>query len=146
MNLFGLIPSWTATVQFFCLDDYYDADRPAYYRVLRDVDRRTLDITGWLEYFVEGVKVSIAAVKERFARLSSERLRRTREGQIALTEKQMRLVEFVNRQGKITNKDVRTLFRISSQAAHKELTKLIQMGVIKTTGRGRSLSYELKIS
>lgn len=71
------------------------ADRPAYYRVLRDVDRRTLDITGWLEYFVEGVKVSIAAVKERIARLSSVRLRRTREGQIALTEKQMRIVEFV---------------------------------------------------
>lgn len=132
--------------QFFCLDDYYDSDRPAYYRVLRSVDPNALDITGWLEYFVEGVKVSIAAVKERIARLSSERLRRTTQGQIALTERQMRIVEIVNRQGKITNKDARTLFKISSQAAHKELVKLLQMGVIKTAGQGRSLSYELKMS
>ena len=66
------------TKQFFCLDDYYDSDRPAYYRVLQGVNQNTLDITKWLEYFVEGVKVSIAAVKERVVRLSSERLRKGR--------------------------------------------------------------------
>ena len=74
----------------------------------------------------------------------SERLRRTKQGQIALTERQMRIVEFVNQQGRITNKDARTLSKISSQAAHKELVKLVQMGVIKAVGQGRSLSYQLK--
>lgn len=133
------------TKQFFCLDDYYDSDRQAYYRVLKKVDPKKLDITGWLEYFVEGVKVSISAVKDRIARLSSERLRRTKQGQIALTERQMQIVEFVNRQGKITNKDARSLFKISAQATHKELTKLLQLGVIKAVGQGRSLSYELKM-
>lgn len=73
--------------QFFCLDDYYDSDRPAYYRTLQSVDQKTLDVTHWLEYFVEGVKVSIAVVKERVVRLSSERLRKTKKGQIALTER-----------------------------------------------------------
>ena len=57
----------------------------------------------------------------------------------------MRIVEFVNRQGKITNKDARTLFKVSAQAAHKELIKLVRMGVIKTVGQGRSLYYELKM-
>ncbi len=75
--------------QFFCLDDYYDSDRPSYYRALQGVDQNTLDLTNWLEYFVEGVRVSIEAVKERVVRLSSERLRKAKKGQIALTERQM---------------------------------------------------------
>lgn len=131
--------------QFFSLDDYYDSDRPAYYKTLQSVDQKTLDLTNWLEYFIEGVKVSIAAVKERVIRLSSERLRRTKQGQIALTEKQMRIVEFINQNGRITNRDVREMFKISSQAAHKELIKLVQLDVIKPVGKGRSLAYQLKV-
>lgn len=132
------------TKQFFCLDDFYDSDRPAYYKALRSVDRKTLDITKWLEYFTEGVKVSISAVRDRVARLSVERLRKTRRGQIALTERQMRIVEFINTSGKIMNKDVRSMFNISAQAVHKELVKLVQLKVIEPNGKGRSLGYRLK--
>jgi len=131
--------------QFFCLDDYYDSDRPAYYRALQSVDQINLDLTNWLEYFIEGVKVSLTAVKERVIRLSSERLRRAKKGQVALTERQMRIVEFINQNGKITNKDVRSIFRISPQAAHKEITKLVKLDVIKPIGKGRSLSYQLNL-
>src|SRR3989339_273059 len=130
--------------QFFCLDDYYDSDRLAYYRVLQGVDQKTLDLTKWLEYFVEGVKMSIAAVKERVIRLSSERLRKIKKGQIALTERQMKIVEFINQQGRITNRDVRSMFTISSQAAHKELIKLVVLDVIESVGKGRSLVYRIK--
>jgi Fic family protein len=129
--------------QFFCLDDYYDSDRPAYYKILQSVDQKTLDITNWLDYFVEGVKVSILAVKEKVIRLSSERLRRTRKGQIALTGKQMRVVEFINQNSRITNRDVREMFKISNRAALDEITKLMKMKVIRKVGKGRSLRYEL---
>jgi len=129
--------------QFFCLDDYYDSDRPAYYRVLQGVDQKTLDLTKWLEYFVEGVKMSIASVKERAIRLSSERLRTTKKGQISLTERQMRMVEFINQNGQITNRDIRSLFNISNRAALDEIMKLLTMKAIKKAGKGRSLRYEI---
>ena len=131
--------------QFFCLDDYYDSDRQSYYSALQSVDKNTLDLTEWLDYFVEGVKVSIGAVKERVVRLSSERLRKTRRGQIVLTEKQMRIVEFINQNGRITNRNVREMFKISPQAAHKEILKLVKLDVIKAVGKGRNLFYQLKL-
>jgi len=131
------------TKQFFCLDDYYDSNRPEYYKVLRSVDQETLDLTHWLEYFVEGVNVSINAVKERVIRLSSERLRKAKRGQIALTERQMKIVEFINLNGKITNKDIRNMFKISPQAAHKEIKKLLKLEVVKSVGKGRGLYYDL---
>jgi Fic family protein len=129
--------------QFFCLDDFYDSDRQAYYKALQNVDQKNLDLTGWLEYFVEGVKTSIAVVKERIIRLSSERLRKTTKGQIALTERQMRIIEFINQNGKITNQDMRAMFKISDRAVLKEITKLTDMKVVKAQGKGRSLSYVL---
>ena len=131
------------TKQFFCLDDYYDSDRPDYYKALQSVDQDTLDMTNWLEYFVKGVNVSIEAVKERVIRLSSERLRKTERGQIVLTERQMRIVEFINQNGTITNRNVREMFRISDRAALKEIRKLVDLKVIKSEGKGRSLYYVL---
>ena len=131
------------TKQFFCLDDYYDSDRQAYYRVLQSVNQKTLDLTNWLEYFVEGVNISIETVKGRVIRLSSERLRKAKRGQIALTERQMRIVEFINQNGKITNRDVREMFELSDRAALKEIRKLVDLRVIKSEGKGRSLCYVL---
>jgi len=130
------------TKQFFCLDDYYDFDRLAYYRVLQSVNQETLDLTNWLEYFVEGVNISIETVKERVIRLSSERLRKAKRGQIALTERQMQIVEHINLNGKITNKDIRDMFKISPQAAHKEIKKLLKLEVVKPVGKGRGLYYD----
>jgi Fic family protein len=129
--------------QFFCLDDYYDSDRQAYYRVLQSVDQKTIDLTGWLEYFVEGVNISIEKVKERVIRLSSERLQKTKRGQIALTERQMKIIEFINQNGMIRNRDIREMFKISDEAARKEINKLKKLGVLKSEGKGRSLYYVL---
>ncbi|MDD5622957.1 MAG: Fic family protein [Actinomycetota bacterium] len=132
--------------QFFCLDDYYDSNRQAYYRALQSVDQKTLDLTRWLEYFAGGVNISIDTVKERVIRLSSERLRKTKRGQIALTERQMRIIEFINQNGRIRNKDISEMFDISDRAALKEIRKLVDLRVVETEGKGRSLSYILLIA
>jgi len=131
------------TKQFFCLDDYYDSDRPAYYKALQSVNQETLDLTNWLEYFVEGVAVSIEAVKERTVRLSSDRLRKAKRRQIALSERQMQIVEYVNLNDKITNQEVRKMFNLSNRAALDEINKLIELQVLKASGKGRGLHYVL---
>jgi Fic family protein len=130
--------------QFFCLDDYYDSDRPAYYKALQSVKPDILDLTNWLEYFVEGVNISIEAVKERILRLSSRRLQKAKGKQVALTERQMRIIEFINQNGKITNRDVREMFKLSDEGALKEIKKLTNLEIIKSEGKGRALQYILK--
>lgn len=148
-----LIPKWELTLRREAIirsahsstriDDYYDSDRPAYYRALQSVDQKTLDLTDWLEYFAEGVAVSIDAVKERVVRLSSERLRKAKRGQIALTERQMQMVEFINQNGKIAVGDVSRMFKITRQASLKEIAKLVELEVVKMKGKGRGAHYVL---
>lgn len=128
--------------RIFALDDYYDRDRNAYYAALKTVDKKTKDLTAWLEYFSDGVTFSVNEVKEAVLKLGSKA--KGTKAQIALTEKQMKIVEYINVHGKVTNRDLQTLFKISAQAVHKELTKLVELKVIKPQGKGRSLYYILE--
>lgn len=64
-------------------------------------------------------------------------------GQIALTERQMRIVEWIVEKGNITNRDIRKMFDISNRAAVDEISKLLELKVIKKTGKGRSVKYVL---
>lgn len=129
--------------RFFALDDYYDQDRPSYYNALNEVDQKTLDLSGWLEYFTDGVAVSLNGVKERVIGLSKDIKVLKERGQIALTERQMKIVEFMTQRGRITNRDVQGMFKISDRAALKEIRKLVDLKVIKAEGGGRSLHYVL---
>ncbi|UCB57583.1 MAG: Fic family protein [Candidatus Omnitrophota bacterium] len=130
--------------RLFALDDYYDRDRNAYYAALKTVDKKTRDLTKWLEYFTDGVAFSTNEVKNTVLRLGPK-AKRMRGSQIVLTSRQMKIVEFINSHTKVTNRDLQHLFKISAQAVHKELVKLVELGVIIPRGQGRALHYILKV-
>lgn len=129
--------------RFFALDDYCDHDRRAYYAALKTVDQNMLDLTNWLEYFTEGVAVSIKAVKDKVIGLSKDIKALKERGQIALTERQMKIVEMLVQNGKLSIGQVKNLFCFTRQMALKEMTKLAKLGVVKLRGRGRGAYYEL---
>ena len=129
--------------RLFALDDFYDRDRQAYYAALKTAQENNNDITKWLEYFTTGVAYSVNEVKEAVLKLGPKK-RHISKTQISLTDKQMKIVEFMNARGKATNKDLQTLFKISAQAVHKELARLVNLKVIKPQGAGRSLYYVLE--
>lgn len=130
--------------RFFALDDYYDNDRKAYYSALKTVDPNTCDITAWLEYFSEGVAVSVEAIRKRVIGLSKDIKALKQKGQIALTGRQMRIVERIINNGSISNREIREMFNLSNRGALDELEKLIHLEVIKKEGKGRSVIYVLQ--
>lgn len=130
--------------RFFALDDYYDSDRRQYYAALKSVDAKTVETTQWLEYFIYGVFVSITRVKERVLQLSLEKRKKDTRGQIALTERQMRILESVIKNGKITSGEMQKMFNISRQAAHKEIRKMLALELIESEGEGKAAYYTSK--
>jgi len=129
--------------RFFTLDDYYDMDRPNYYRALQSVNQDTLDLTRWLEYFSEGVAVSMKNVKDKVLELSMNAKILKEKGQVPLNERQMEIVEKIISNNKITNKTIREMFNISDTAARTETANLEKLGIIKRTGDGRNTHYVL---
>ena len=129
--------------RFFALDDYYDSDRMAYYAALKSVNPKTINITGWMEYFCEGVSFSVNRVKEKVLALSGNKKATASLEQVALTKRQMQIVEAISRTGKITSKEMQAMFKITPQAIHKEMKKLMDLKVVRLVGSGRGAHYEL---
>ncbi len=41
--------------RLFTISEYYDRDRQSFYRAIQSVRKSGMDMTGWLEYFVDGM-------------------------------------------------------------------------------------------
>jgi Fic family protein len=129
--------------RFFSLDDYYNQDRSSYYKALNSVNPDLLDLTQWLEYFTTGVAVSIKFVKDKVLGLSKDVKFLEKKGQIPLNERQMKIVEKIIENGKITNRDIQKMFNLSHSSAFDELKKMLDLEVIEMIKQGRSTHYVL---
>jgi len=128
--------------RLFAFDDFYDHDRQAYYNALKTVDKETLNITQWLEYFCEGVLSAVEAVKNAVEKTGAQS-KNNNKPQIMLNHRQMQIVEFIVKNGKASNKDFQVLFNLSAQSVHKELKTLIDAGIVAPKGLGRAAHYIL---
>lgn len=128
------------TKKYFTLDEYYDYNRKGYVDALKSSDDSG-DLTKWLEYFLEGFLVSILKVEDEIKRLSNK-LGHSNDD-VNLKESEMRIINFLQNEGKITNRETRELFGISSQASHNKLKKLEKNGIITRKGSGRCTYYVL---
>src|SRR3989344_1744709 len=103
--------------KFFSIEEYFDRDAARYYKILQTVSNQDAsnlserDLTVWLEYFCEGLAEELARVKERVQKLSLDIRLKGKTGQIALSERQMKLVEFIESYGSISNRQWRSLLR-----------------------------------
>ncbi|VVB55424.1 Uncharacterised protein [uncultured archaeon] len=76
--------------------------------------------------------------------LSLEKHKKEAKGQVALTEKQMKIIEHIISNERITSGDIQRMFKISRQAAHKEILKMIELNLIEQKGTGKAIYYVLK--
>jgi Fic family protein len=130
--------------RFFTLDDFYDSDRAAYYAALKRTNESYPDCTSWLEYFLAGVEISLHRVKERVLLLSSDEHKKGVGGQVALSERQMKIIEHIHARGSVKTSDLVAMFNVSRQAALKELTALLEKDLILREGDRRGARYILK--
>ncbi len=131
------------TKRFFALDDYYNEDRDRYYTALQTVDQKTLDTTQWLEYFCEGVAVSMNRVKDTVLQLSHDRRLKDKRGQIFLNEKQIRILKYLQTGLKITTKECQDIFNVSERTARNYLNELVKKDLIKPVGPQKGRYYIL---
>jgi len=131
------------TKRFFALDDYYNEDRGRYYAALQTVDQKRLDITLWLEYFCEGVAVSMSRVKDAVLELSFDRRAKEKKGQIFLNERQRKTLKHLQTNLRITTKEYQNMFNVSERTARGHLNELVKLDLIKPVGPQKGRYYVL---
>ncbi len=133
--------------RFFSLEEHYDREPLQYYEALQSVGRLEGSLTGWLEYFTQGLAIELTRIKDKIKSLSTDlKLKKSLGGQpLALTERQIKIVEFVQENGFLQNKSFFELFpMISEDTVLRELKDLIKKGIVKKEGTTKGVRYVLR--
>ena len=136
--------------RFFSLEEYFDKDAAAYYEALfavssqsKNLSRR--DLTPWLEYFVEVMAAELDRVKQRVRNISFDAKFKGRLGtQIPLNERQIRLMEYLEENGKISTQEANSLLTgYSEDTVLRDLNYFRKKGIVKRVGRTKGARYVL---
>jgi predicted HTH transcriptional regulator len=112
------------------------------------VDRQSTDIaardlTPWLEYFTEVVATELAKIKERVKKLSIDSRLKVKMGeQISLSERQVKLFEYLSEQGAGSMQDLkRVLPMVSEDTILRDVRDLLEKNIIKKEGSTKASRY-----
>jgi len=137
--------------RFFSLEEYFDRNAARYYKTLQVVSNQPIknlsdrDLTPWLEYFCEGLAQELARVKEKVQKLSLDIRLKGKTGQIMLSERQVKLVEYIETYGSISNRQWRSLLReYSDDTILRDLKDLQKKGLIRKKGSTKGAVYVLR--
>ncbi|HRR14327.1 MAG: Fic family protein [Acidobacteria bacterium] len=128
--------------RLFTLSEFYDRDRSAFYRALQSVREQDMNLTGWLEFFVQGLAVQMDEVKARGERV----IRRdvlVREHR--LNERQAQIVEVLMGRDSVTIEDTRAaLPQIPRRTLQRDLQVLVEKRIAVAERAGRARRYRLR--
>lgn len=130
--------------RFFSLEEYYDKDALMYYESLQKATQG--DMTSWLEYFTYGAATEFEKVKDKILRLSKDAKLKEKFGgrQIFLTERQVKIIEYIQEIGYLQNQAFGSIFPdISEDSVLRDIKDLIDKDLIKKIGKTKAARYVL---
>lgn len=145
MSLLLLFLEGYQVKKFFSLEEYYDRNPGDYYKALQSVSIEG-DLTVWLDYFILGISIEFARVKELVQKLSLDlHLKSTLGGkQIALSDRQIKLVEYIERHGQLGMGEARDLLtHVSEDTILRDLRDLVEKKLINKKGNTKGAKYYL---
>lgn len=132
--------------RFFSLEEHYDNEPIHYYEALQSVGKNNGDVTNWIEYFCEGLAIELTRIKEKVKSISTDlKIKKSLGGQqMALTERQIKIIEYIQENGFLQNKAFFELFpMISEDTVLRELKDLSKKGIVKKEGTTKGVRYFL---
>ncbi|MDP3941828.1 MAG: Fic family protein [bacterium] len=130
--------------KFFSLEEYFDMDAARYYEALQSVEKQEGDLSTWLEYYTEGLAIELSKIKAKVERISVDGKLKEKLGgaPLMLSERQLRIVEYIQSTGYLQNNGFKQLFPfVSEDTVLNELKELISHGIIRKTGKTKAAKY-----
>ncbi len=120
--------------RLFTISEYYDRDRAAFYRAIQSVREADMDMTEWLEYFVDGLSAQLHEVKKR----GEQAIRRdVIVQQYVLNERQGKALDLLLQQGKLTIQDFEAVCPdINRRSLQRDLKNMIDKRIFVEVGAG----------
>ena len=120
--------------RLFTISEFYDRDRSVFYRAIQGVRERGMDLTGWLEFFVEGLATQLDEVKVRGERaIRGDVIAR----QHRLSERQASALSYLLEHGRMSIQGYEALWpQVNRRTLQRDLKELVGKGLLVERGTG----------
>lgn len=127
--------------KLFTISEYYDRNRSDYYQAIQSVRQQDMDMTGWIEYFIQGLSTQLQEVKllgkqaiEQDVLIKKHRL----------SDRQKLAIEYISRHGGISIQQFEDICPdVTRRTLQRELKELLDKDILCTTGATSNLLYEM---
>jgi hypothetical protein len=127
------------THHIFSVDEFYWEDRPCYYAALEAVRQEGEDLSRWLEYTAEGLRVTLERVWTRVLKFSA----RSRKAKLVLRPKQEQLLQLLRDHPSMIPHEIWDSLGVTRQGAIKLIQPLVDAGLARRIGTRKSGRYLL---
>lgn len=142
----ALARSESSAQRFYSMSAQIRLERKAYYDILENTQKGGLDITGWLNWFLDCLDHAFTGTEKVLASV----LRKARFwdslARVPLNERQRKVIERLldGFEGKLTSSKWAALTKTSADTALRDIRDLVERGLLtRDEGGGRSTSYSL---
>jgi Fic family protein len=129
--------------RLFTISEYYDKDRPAYYRAIQSVRNNAMDMTAWLEYFVDGLRSQLMEIQAKGKKiiLADKVIKMLKD--INLNVRQEKIVRYLVVNERIDNEQCQKLCNSIKRTATRDLTALVENNILERRGEKKGSYYVL---
>ncbi len=149
---FGILPLYVEGYdirRLFSIEEYFDRNAETYYNTLqsthdKDSDIFERDLTDWVTYYTEVLAIELSRVKDKVQTLSRDLKFKQKLGgkQVHLSERQIKLVEYMQQFGGLRMPDAKSLLpMVSDDTIWRDLKKLIDDKVVQKRGSTKGAYY-----
>lgn len=142
-----LARSEQSSQRFYSMSLQIRQERNAYYSSLEETQRGTLEITKWLEWFVDCLGRAIDEAGRTLATVTDKARFWESHATVSFNDRQRLLVNKLidGFEGKLTSSKWAKLAKCSQDTALRDILALVECGVlVKDSAGGRSTSYSLQ--
>jgi len=132
--------------RFYSLSAQVQRERKDYYDVLERTQKGTLDVTGWLSWFLGTLARAIASAQTTLDAVLVKARFWQRWAGTPLNERQVKLLNRLldGFEGKLTSSKWGSIAKCSPDTALRDINALLELGLLeRSPGGGRSTGYEL---
>ncbi|MBI5875763.1 MAG: Fic family protein [Deltaproteobacteria bacterium] len=124
--------------RLFTISEYYDKDRPAYYKAIQSVRNHAMDMTGWLEYFITGLRLQMKEIKEKGEQIIKQDAMLQKIKKFGLNARQEKAIKYVLRTGAISVGEYQAVVSCIRRTAQRDLEDMIERGIIKAVAKSKT--------
>jgi len=128
--------------RLFTISEYYDRDRPTFYKSIQSVRENDMDMTGWLDYFITGLETQMIEVRDRGEQVIRRDVLAKKH---KLSERQVKALAHILEQGSLAIQDFERLCPdVNRRSLQRDLKIMVDMGLLVSVGATNKLVYLLK--